>query len=180
MDKMLVNAAIEKLTAGSDSSGEAARIIVAACASLPCRNIVSIEASNKSSKNDSFMGHTKHGDVTIKDEKAEETKEWSVCIHKERVGYYKVWKMKEGQLCIQYFWKSDITTQPIDEDSAPPCYYLGYNSANPLYFGVEVKIPLLHFHFLGLELTFYRAEISLIHGELKNRKLYFGLSSVVG
>ena len=138
-ERMAVNAAIEKLIAREDGDGEAARIVVNYGSKLKKTGDISIEwAKNKKSSGGEVSGYSpQHGEITVKDEEREEQKKWEFGIHKDRIGHYRLWKGEEGQLRFQHFWKSSLTTRPI-EGKGPEIYFLGYDPASlePKYLGV--------------------------------------------
>ncbi len=125
--RMAVNAAMEKLVARADEDGEAARVVVEYGSKLKKSSRVQVEyASSTKSSGDEVSGYSPgQGEITIKDKEREEEKEWAFGVHKDRVGYFRLWKEEEGQLQFHHFWKSGITTKPID-DEGPEEYHLGY------------------------------------------------------
>lgn len=168
IQRMAVNAAIEKLIARADDDGEAARVVVAYGSRLKKSGPVSIEyASITKSSGDEVSGYSPgHGDISIKDNEREERKEWAFGVHKDRVGHFRLWKEKEGLLQFHHFWKSDTTTQSVDGE-APEEYHLGYDpfSLEPKYLGVCRKRIVATFWF-GLSVKISREFLEEIYGKV--------------
>lgn len=165
--RMAVNAAIEKLIGRMDDDGQAAQVVVAYGSQLKKSNSLQMEytRTNKSS-GDKVSGYSPGlGEVTIHDAKREEHREWSSGVHKDRVGYYRLWKEKDGLLVLHHFWKSSIATQVTDDD--PEVYHLGYNpvSLEPLYFGVQRERIVCRV-WLGCTLEISRLCLEQIYGHV--------------
>lgn len=145
-ERMAVNAAIEKLIAHDDADGEAARVVIRYGSKLKQSGNIQIERiKNKKSSDGEVSGYSpQHGEITVKDEEREERVEWASGIYKDRIGHYRLWKGSEKRLQFQHFWKSSLTTQPID-GKGPDIYFLGFDPASlePTYLGVlREKITL--------------------------------------
>lgn len=168
VERMMVNAAIEKLIARSDEDGQAARIVVEYGSKLKKSGKVKIEyLSNTKSSGDEISGYSPgQGEITIKDKEREEQKEWAYGVHKDRVGYFRLWKEKEGLLQFHHFWKSSITTKSID-DEGPDEYRLGYNptSLEPKYLGILRKRVVLTL-WLGITLEISRYYLEQVYGKV--------------
>lgn len=166
--RMAVNAAIEKLIARADDDGEAARVVVDYGSKLKKSGPVQIEyASSTKSSGDEVSGYPPgQGEITIKDKEREEQKEWALGVHKDRVGYFRLWKEREGQLQFHHFWKSSITTKPIDGEG-PEEYHLGYDPASlePKYLGIRRKRIVVTL-WLGISLEISRFYLEQIYGKV--------------
>lgn len=160
---MSVNAAIEQLLADTDNWEEPAQEIIDNCnhisRDLP---LVFWRSSHIKSDGDVITGQASgQGNVTIRDKPKDEYKEFVFGRSYERVGYFKVWKERNGNLGIRHWWKSDFETKSPD-DHGPPEYCLGFDekTLRPKYFCVVRE--LLIFRFLGL--NFSREYLEPIYG----------------
>lgn len=149
-DRMAINAAIEKLIALDDASGDAARTVIVLCDDLRERFWLSGQYNRtETTSGDSVTGATQHGNLTIKDGERTEHKEGEFGIHKERIGHYRVWKEQDGVVGFHHYWASSTTTEGSRKAVE---YWLGYDpeSKEPLWFGrrrvrVAFRIGWLHF-----------------------------------
>ena len=141
-ERMAVNAAIEKLIAKADEDGEAARVVVSYGSKLKASEKIQIESvTNQKSSGGEVSGYSpQHGEITVKDEKREERKEWTRGVYKDRIGHYRLWKEDDGLLKFHHFWKSGLTTKSPDSED-PETYHLGYDIATlePKYLGIRRK-----------------------------------------
>jgi len=138
MDRMLVNAAIERLI-NKNASGEDAMVVIKFCENFPVKKGLAIQYTSDSTDQSNVTGATEHGDIKIESSEKKHT-EFDFGIKKERVGYYKVWKEKKNVLAIQYYWKSDTSTE--SESGPPPEYRLAYNKdLSPRFFAQIVFKP---------------------------------------
>jgi hypothetical protein len=167
-ERMAVNAAIERLITRVDEDSEAARIIVSYGSKLKKSGSIQMEAnsSTKSSGSEVSGYSPVQGEITIKDKEHEEQKEWSFGVHKDRVGYFRLWKEGEGLLKFHHFWKSSITTKSIDDDG-PEEYHLGYDvvSFDPKYLGVRRKRVVFTL-WLGITLEISHFYLEQIYGKV--------------
>jgi len=141
---MEVNAAIEGLIKNeTDNWEELASTVIKFGHSLRTSSF-GFEYSKHTIKEDGEVtGFTKeHGNVVIKS-KTEEIIEKSVGRHKERVGYYKLYKVRSA-ITFHHFWKADIGTI-VDFDDEPEVYRIIYDPQNlkPISFGVDFTKPFL-------------------------------------
>ncbi len=126
-DRIAVNAAIEKLIQRHDPLEPHAHVVIKFGSTLRKSSMVSVEYCKRASSGDSISGCTPdQGEVTIKDSECQKEKEISIGIHKERIGYFRFWKLAEGVLAFHHFWKSSLTTVSMDEIE-PDQYCLGYD-----------------------------------------------------
>jgi hypothetical protein len=154
IDRMQVNAAIEQLLAGTDQWEERAQVIVNNCKHIPPKSLLVIDySSTTKSDGESITGHAPgQGNVTIHDKPTDEHKEFVFGKPHERIGYFKVWKERRGELGIKHWWKADLGTKSLD-DVGPPEHYLGFDkdTFRPKYFCV-VRERLI-FSIPGLRLS---------------------------
>jgi hypothetical protein len=164
--RMEVNAAIEKLIMRADDNGEAAKVVVEYGSKLQKSGRVVIQySSTTTSSGDEVSGYSPgHGEITISDKKREENKEWAFGIHKDRVGYFRLWKSKEGELRFHHFWKSSAATKSIDSEG-PEIYCLGYDpvSFEPKYLCIEHEEVLFTLWF-GVAIEIFRLYREQIYG----------------
>ena len=128
-EKILINAAIESLlSSNGDHWQEDAETIIKFCDQfLPTSRIFMGFYKRSSKTKDSIKGHTNEmGDIDISSSK-NKVKEWQLGEHKERIGYYKIWKNSLGHIVFQHYWKSDITTN-IWSDAEPEEYHILYGA----------------------------------------------------
>ena len=172
-EKLLLNAAIERLIAGEDADLSAMRAIIAYSDKLDKKNGFSFEASfDGRSSSDSISGHTaEHGNVTVEDEAHEVHKECALGIKKDRIGHYKIWKARNGLIMLHHFWKSDRTTQ-VEKEDMPKVYHLGYNTKTlePQHFGYEQERTIFICWFLFWFRLKWR-NLKLLYG--KERAKYY-------
>jgi hypothetical protein len=164
--RMAVNAAIEKLITQTDEDGESARTVIQYGSKLKKSGRVQLEySSNTKSSGEEVSGYSPgQGEITIKDKERDEQKEWAFGVNKDRIGYFRLWKEEEGLLQFHHFWKSSITTKPID-DEGPDEYHLGYDSHSlePKYLGIKRKRIVLTLWF-GITLEISRFYLEQVYG----------------
>lgn len=172
VSRMEVNAAIERVIAGSDEMVESLRIIISYGHKLK-KNTFGFEYTSNQTSGGSVSGYAEGvGNVGVDEDEREEVVEHSWGLSKERVGFYKLWKDASGRLVFQYFWRSDVSTQVSGE--IPDEYYLAYNekTLEPLYLGVlrdKVVFPL----WIGL--YFFLTYLKPIYGVIKDPIIGIGL-----
>lgn len=134
-ERMLINAAIEKLIEGWDE--EAAKTIIKYGHTLP-KEKYTAEVKLRGRDQSTVTGHTQEaGNVSI-DTKTVEDRVVTFGEKKERVGYYKLFKdFVDGRLSFHHYWASDSTTESSDPENKPTVYTLGYDTKtlSPLFFG---------------------------------------------
>lgn len=137
--RMEVGAAIEALLEGHYEK-EYAKTLIRFGHSLPVRSRFFMELLWRKSGDDGttdVIGHTnEYGDVSFEVKNEERSGEVSFGVHKERVGYYKIWRERKDLLEFHHFWKSDLAT--VGEPSSEPTHYrLCWDPATlePVYFG---------------------------------------------
>ncbi len=179
--KLEVNSALDTLVSGEGDINNALRVVIQFGSSLPLKGKFSAEIRfpwRAGDKNNLFSGFTQEqGNITIKDSKDEEEYKKYSYIHKERIGYYKIYHT-EGSIIFHHFWKSDITTQPIDS-SKPDKFRIRYRRENlsPIFYGRQelrtiFRIGLLHF---------CKVEIIILHDlrEVKREREFGGYALII-
>jgi hypothetical protein len=163
INRMEVNAAIERLLQGSQHWEEDAAAIISNCNQIPVRGKLVIEGSlSKRSDGESITGDTPGmGNVTLKDKPAEVRKEFLFGRTQERIGYFKVWKEADGVISFTHWWKADLTTQGLGQK--PDQYFLGYDgkTLRPTYFAVKFERVVLNL----ILVTLSRIFLEPIYGE---------------
>lgn len=178
VDKLMLNAAIERLIAREDDDCSAMRTVIAYGSKLSRGNHASFEGSlDLKSSGDAVSGHTaEQGNVTIEDKDKEVHKECAFGIRKERIGHFKIWKEREGLIMFHHFWKSDIATQ-VEKEDMPEVYHLGYDEKTfePEYFGYEHARTIFLCWFL-LWIRFKWFGLKLIYGKEQGISGKIGIS----
>ena len=85
---------------------------------------------------DTILGHTEHGTVLAGDDRPE-TKEYSKGEVVERIGYYKVSRLRRW-ICMSHFWKSDPGTESETEMAQEWALALD-KSGTPEWFGERAR-----------------------------------------
>lgn len=158
-ERMLINAAIERIVSRSDDMHEAARIIVQFGSRLKNASRMRLSASVRAeSTDDNISGYSPGvGEINAKDEKSkEETHHLELGCNKERVGHYRMWRERDTRICLQHFWKSELSTMSMD-DEEPDEYVLGYDeeTLTPQYVGIR-RSRTLSIPWIGMSIsTFY-------------------------
>lgn len=173
--KLELNSAIETMIAGNDHDATAAATIIAYGATL---NAQSIEWSIQSTWRNfprwlrGFVPGV--GNVDLKDER-ENMVTHEFGTRKERVGYYRIWKKREGLIRFHHYWASDTTTK--SDHSRPTDYYLFYapqdlsplcvalDCTTPTLRRVEIPIPFTKTK-IGVTFIVKRVRLQPIHGTL--------------
>ncbi|HSE35476.1 MAG TPA: hypothetical protein VLB83_05140 [Candidatus Paceibacterota bacterium] len=166
-ERMLINAAIEKLLAQSDESYEAARVVIDYGQRLKSASATQLEiASRAHDSHEHTSGYSPGiGEINLEHDTPTEQREYTFGISRDRVGYYRLWKQKEGQICFQHYWKSDANTNPGDDTS--DIYYLGYctKKLEPKYFGIFRERVAFRL-WIGHTIEFTRHYLEPIFGEM--------------
>lgn len=140
-ERMLVNAAIEKVIAVADDDGSSARIVIEYGSKLKQAGLLQVERTKISGPSGGGISGVSPGygkvDFNQGDTDNSESVESNFGIEKDRVGYYRLWKEKDGLLKFHHFWKSDLSTEGSDGEK-PNEYWLGYCpiTLDPKFFGV--------------------------------------------
>jgi hypothetical protein len=141
--KLELNAYIERLI---DSKGHDAEARAAVCdfgLGIRQGSPVSFNAA-VTKPGDTVLGHTpEHGSVLVGDDKPE-TKEYSRGEVIERIGYYKIWRMRRW-ICMSHFWKSTLGTES-DTELAQEWALAIDKKGTPQWFGERARKPVFSFH----------------------------------
>lgn len=168
MDRMVVNAAIEKLITQTDDDGEGAKAVIAYGSRLKEQARVSFEYSSHTTTNgEEITGHSPdHSNLTIQDKEREKHIERTFGFTKERIGYFRLWKAHEGVLCFHHFWKSSFSTQP-DQTGRPDEYILGYSekSLTLQYLGIKRQKITFSFGF-WITIQFFQNYLEPVYGTM--------------
>lgn len=170
VDKMAVNAAIEKLIAQDDPNGDAAQIVIEYMRHHKPGAPISFEYETEEMRSGrSTTGYAAgHGNVSI-DNTETESKSRSFGIHKDRVGHYKIWKKADGIIYFHHFWKSDAATQT--DVASHKEYVLCYNTSDlsPKSFGVINHVFWFRFKLLNRAYEIYRLVVTPIYGKFGHK-----------
>ena len=123
VSRMEAGAAMERLIARDENWRDAARVLIAYGNTLKIEGTFLAEGNMpRIGGGGSITGYVAgHGDVRIEDQNEGEAKKFSIGVKKDRVGHYRLWKVKEGVLAFHHFWKSTITTQGDDDTKPEEC-----------------------------------------------------------
>ncbi|TSC83895.1 MAG: hypothetical protein G01um101413_698 [Parcubacteria group bacterium Gr01-1014_13] len=126
-----LNAAIETMLdekADLTKRLEGAKVIINYGHSLNSQGFLSVEASfNSGKKGPPTTGFSPgHGNVTISSNSNKDRSEPFSSTTKERVGKYRIWKLKDGILMFHGFWASNTVTRA--DKSLTPEYELRYDT----------------------------------------------------
>lgn len=149
-DRMLLNSAIERLISSSGSDEDAAAIVIAQIKHLPVSGVYELHVS-RFSRGDTFSAHTDEmGDVPIHTGNEIRTKN-ILGGEAERIGNYRVKKLKEGNVCISHFWGYEETTRMPGE--MPEKYLVLYDTETHEYSGFYEIVPIVRtFKFLSFRI----------------------------
>ncbi len=168
-NRMVVNAALEKLTERAFPLEEHARVVIQYGSKLRREKMVSIEYIHSQSSEDNISGCTPdQGEVTIKDSQHQQGEEKTFGVYKDRIGHFRLWKSREGLLVFHHFWKSSPTTMSAD-DSEPDEYCLGYNpkTLDFEYFGMLGQKEVVFQIWFVCWFVFSVQHIELISGNIR-------------
>lgn len=128
-ERLLLNAAINKVVEKKDESGESIALIIALGNLLETSPPLSIQGYLKSpfSKDPPMLGHTEHGQVNMNEEENTPVKINVGEPKLERAGNWKIWKTCPGVLTITEFWASGPTTRASHDE--PLEYWVCYDPA---------------------------------------------------
>ncbi len=166
MDRVIVNAAIEKLITRTDDDGEAAKVVIAYGSNLNGPAHFNFEfSSHTTTDGGEVTGHSPgYGNISIKDKEREKHIEKTIGFTKERIGYYRLWKEQDGVLLFHHFWKSSRSTQP-NKSERPDEYVLGYDekTLKLRYLGIKRERVLTSFGF-GIKFQTFQDYLEEIYG----------------
>jgi hypothetical protein len=144
VDRIQLNAAIERLVESKGSSEESRRIVYEFGSQLRPFSRVS-GSLQMQSPGDSISGHTpEQGNVQLTDD--EKVKTYEFGNERERVGHYKIWKEQEGRhrykVVVAHFWKLDEGTESTTEE--PQIWCLSCDQNGPTWFGERATRTVLN------------------------------------
>lgn len=147
VDRIALNVFIERLIDSGGQDEEARHAVAQFGRKLPNTKSVQMEGT-MTRPGSKFSGQTpQHGTVQVQD-KDQETKEFSMGVERERIGYYKVWRQQmkdDNWIVISYFWKADEGTESDTE--LPQEWALALDQAEqPLWFGERGMKSLFAFN----------------------------------
>jgi hypothetical protein len=165
--RLEVNAAIGMLINRSDSSEDAARVVIQYGDRLKTAGSIQMESSTTRIKRDPLVsGHVRgFGNVEIE---VEESKEFTFGIEKNHIGHYRLWKGAAGLICFHHFRKSGLVTQGSSEEDSE-IYHLVYNpqSLEPRYFAIKRYRIVLNLSFVQFRVIY----LEPIFGEVNRIRL---------
>jgi hypothetical protein len=158
---MLLNSGIERLISSSGSDEDAAAIVIACTKDLPISGKYELNMT-RFSRGNTFSGHTDEmGDVPIHTGNETRTKN-ILGGEAERIGNYRVKKLKEGNVCISHFWGYEETTRMPDE--MPEKYLVLYDTETHEYSGLYKVVPIVRtFEFLSFRIGITRETLSELY-----------------
>jgi hypothetical protein len=137
-EKLELNAHIERLIDSKGHDAEARQIVAAFGRGIRQASPISFNAAI-TKPGDTILGQTEHGTVLAGDDRPE-TKEYSKGEVVERIGYYKVSRLRRW-ICLSHFWKSDPGTESETELSQEWALALDKSGA-PEWFGERARYPV--------------------------------------
>ena len=141
--KLELNAYIERLIDSKGHDAEARAAVAEFGRAIRQGSPLSFSAA-VTKAGDSLMGHTPdHGNVLAGDDRPETT-EYSRGEIIERVGYYKIWRMRRW-ICLSHFWKSSQGTES-DAELAQEWALALDKGGTPEWFGERARKHLFSFH----------------------------------
>ena len=153
-----INAAFYSLINQTDIE-ESAQIIIEYAQRLP-KGGISLEISGTKTETESFTGQTDLGNVQMTDEKKTHWQK-TFGAQKDRIGHFKVWRDKLGDVHFQHFWKAEEETAGNDPKSLE--YSIEYNKKNLKFIRFGYIDEWIIFSIFGIKL------ISPIFYELKEK-----------
>lgn len=126
IDRLALNGALARLTEAWDEN--AAMLVVEFGSKLPKEGLISCETVKCHRDEGSITGYTQEqGNVTIRASQSEEIREINWGVKKERIGFFRLWKAREGALEFHHFWASNIAIESENPENRPPRYILEYD-----------------------------------------------------
>jgi hypothetical protein len=142
-DKFALNASIERLIDSKGHDAEARAAIAEFGHGLRRGSPVSFNAA-VTKTGDKILGHTpEHGSILAGDDRPD-TKEYSRGEVVERIGYYKIYRVRRW-VCMSHFWKSSLGTESETELAQEWALALDKNG-KPEWFGERGRQPVFSFH----------------------------------
>lgn len=165
-ERMIVNAAIERLIARSDEDSSAAAVVINYGSKIRlASSCVQLDFSARSKDtNEHTSGYSPGiGEIEATREGPDAQKEFTFGIYKDRVGYYRLERIKEGLILFHHFWKSDQATNA--DGTSPDVYYLGYDPKTlmPKYLGILRERTALRL-WIGTTIEFTKQYLEPVYG----------------
>jgi hypothetical protein len=166
IDRIRINAAIERLLGGTDTWEVDARFVIQECRDLRKRSFfrLTINKPATTDEDEGFIsGHAPGiGDVTIRNRQPKEKSTeplFESGITRERMGHFKVWREATHEIGFMYWWKAHLSTQTPD-DEEPTEYFIGSTpEGEPAYVGI-LRERYVFSTFLS---KYYRAHLLTFH-----------------
>jgi hypothetical protein len=133
--KLELNAHIERLIDSKGHDAEARQSVADFGRGIRGGSPISFNAAI-TKPGDTFLGQTEHGTVLAGDDRPE-TKEYSKGEIVERIGYYKVSRLRRW-ICLSHFWKADQGTESQTEMAQEWALALD-KSGTPEWFGERAR-----------------------------------------
>jgi hypothetical protein len=141
--KLELNAYIERLIDSKGHDEEAREAVSDFGRGIPQGSPVSFNAA-VTKPGDTVLGQTPEQGTVLAGDDRPETKEYSRGEVVERIGYYKVWRMRRW-ICLSHFWKSTLGTESEAELAQEWALALD-KSGTPEWFGERARKLLFSFH----------------------------------
>ncbi len=180
INKIEINAAIDRLLTSKDFDLEAARTIIEFGLGMKVGGRPTVEIAITTRDNSSVQGYASGvGEVEYKKSENEKKLEKTFGIHEERVGSYKLRRRKSNIISIRPFWKADLTTTG-DAEENPEVYSLGFKeeTADPIFLSIREetkRLPIFPLPIPGVGILFFKISLIFeryIHGEKKGKRSY--------
>lgn len=181
-ERMVLNGALIRITEGTDVA-EAAKTIVEYGSRLPVANSNTFTGKLITTKQGpSVHGYAAgHGETEIPRQEETTEKEWEFGVHKERLGYFRLWHHSSGVIAFHHFWKSSLSTR--GDESKPPEYRIRFDpqNLNILYVARLNEVEAwTHCIFPGVYVTRTFRELELLYGETSRLRIGKGLTITIG
>jgi len=116
-----INAALNRLSEEGHADWEAdARVVIEAFHSLPAQKRVVIETLRiTQNRSEVVEGITTEGTIGSVSSPIQEVKAKIKGREEVRIGEFKVWKEKDGEIAFRHFWRTDTVADILDSAKAP-------------------------------------------------------------
>lgn len=139
--KLELNAHIERLIDSKGHDAESRHVVADFGRGIRQGSPLSFNAAI-TKPGDTILGQTEHGTVLAGDDRPE-TKEYSKGEVVERIGYYKVSRLRRW-ICLSHFWKASLGTESDTELAQEWALALDKSGA-PEWFGERARYPMFGF-----------------------------------
>ena len=163
--KFVVNAALQKLVARSDTDGSAARTVIEFGTRLKQSWPLGYESRHtKTIRKPGRQGLAPGVGSVDQSPGRKVTHEHAFGTYQEHVGYYRIWKQEEGLILFRDY--RDTSTSPECDE-----YHLAYEPKTLAlrYFGVRMTRSVTSFTFGRRRLRFERPTVRIIYGQPPRR-----------